>query len=846
MTLTVLKVPQGLRGQYRLAKVFTRAEGEAKPKRVEYSAGMYFEVAEKTITSVADWAAYQLRLQKAAYACVVRGKPVAGLNPAKAQRLLTNFPDVPRRWLLVDYDKPKLPRGEAGADAARQLLPPEFHHAPCWWQRTGSYGVDYEGRESPAWDSRIRLAFILDKALTAPQIKRWLKHSKCDLAIYTANQINYTAAPVFEDQAIDPVLAAGESRFGTLDLDDALLDEVPVPAEIANYIPISDSVSITRQDYLAPRKREELLDEIAACDAEEGERHGSVARWAFDAYGLGMDEREIVNEAAAALERLGRSIDAAKPEAERLVLGARRKSEDGTLTVSRHHVPAADFQPVDASNLPTPATLTPAQAQAQNAQLIQWWDRLKVSPSTGTFKSTLDNAVIVLANHSTFQKEGRPILAYDAYQDRAVWIAPPPWWSSRPEGSRPAMSPLGVLVEDSDHVAFAVWLGHLDPATGPEGTPLHIGVETAAHAIAHVARYTTVNPATAYFDKCADAWDKVPRLHRVLRDICHSTTDPKLLAQWFPKWMVQIVARTYKPGSKCDAVLLFVGGQGARKSTFFRNICPYEPWFLDDLPSVQDKDAQQILRGKMIVEMSEMFAAKKDVDKLKGFIAKQSDTYRKSYGREDAYRPRTCVFCASSNDLECITDTGGRRWWPVACPTEDEVQGGKRIDLPQLIALREQLWGEAVHLYRKGEEWWLDVATERATRAVALQHSAGMEMSPVIQRWLNTPPENGGPHNPDLVSAIEIWTGPIGKLASNWGTWSGGEVSRLMKGVQGWSRRKVTHPTTIGSITANFYIRDGSKMALDVRARNEYLLAHSRTQADPLLSTAASSGKPAA
>jgi predicted P-loop ATPase len=56
------------------------------------------------------------------------------------------------------------------------------------------------------------------------------------------------------------------------------------------------------------------------------------------------------------------------------------------------------------------------------------------------------------------------------------------------------------------------------------------------------------------------------------------------------------------------------------------------------------------------------------------------------------------VFLGSSNDLEFVDPTGNRRFWPFNVGA---------IDVAKIIADRDELWGEAVWLYRNGCEWWL-------------------------------------------------------------------------------------------------------------------------------------------
>ena len=66
--------------------------------------------------------------------------------------------------------------------------------------------------------------------------------------------------------------------------------------------------------------------------------------------------------------------------------------------------------------------------------------------------------------------------------------------------------------------------------------------------------------------------------------------------------------------------------------------------------------------------------------------------------------PRQCVFIGSTNRTDYLRDdTGNRRFWPVKVG---------RIDTEALQQDRIQIWGEAVHRYRQGEQWWLTRSAE--------------------------------------------------------------------------------------------------------------------------------------
>jgi predicted P-loop ATPase len=77
-----------------------------------------------------------------------------------------------------------------------------------------------------------------------------------------------------------------------------------------------------------------------------------------------------------------------------------------------------------------------------------------------------------------------------------------------------------------------------------------------------------------------------------------------------------------------------------------------------------------------------------------------TDEIRKAYDRNLVKLPRRFILAATTNEDQWLRDeTGNRRFWPVRC---------KNIDLEALKNDREQLWAEAVHLYKNGEKWWID------------------------------------------------------------------------------------------------------------------------------------------
>tara|TARA_Y100001963_G_C6765957_1_gene442233 strand:- start:137 stop:1435 length:1299 start_codon:yes stop_codon:yes gene_type:complete len=206
-------------------------------------------------------------------------------------------------------------------------------------------------------------------------------------------------------------------------------------------------------------------------------------------------------------------------------------------------------------------------------------------------------------------------------------------------------------------------------------------------------------------------WDKIPRLHRLLPDY-FGCTDDKLHQTLGKSWGISCVARGLNEspeGVKVDTMLILVGEQGLGKSTALRELsCPVkgEVFFSDShLDLRSEKSYQSIHSGVWLWEMAELHSLRgADADNAKMFLAAQYDRWRKPYDRVLTIKPRSVCFVGTSNSDAILNDpTGARRFWPVTVT---------KINLERIRSDRDQLWAEAVHLYKSGKKWHLDRGDE--------------------------------------------------------------------------------------------------------------------------------------
>jgi putative DNA primase/helicase len=227
------------------------------------------------------------------------------------------------------------------------------------------------------------------------------------------------------------------------------------------------------------------------------------------------------------------------------------------------------------------------------------------------------------------------------------------------------------------------------------GKPLKFEVNDIAQALGLVARRRTVHPVREWLSSLK--WDGKPRLEAELPTILGHEAHG-FEARLLRRWLVSAVARAMEPGCKADNVLILLGKQRAKKSTFFDRLGG--PWFTDSDVKPGDKDGQLKMRKKWIIEWGELddIKSSRSMELVKKFLSQRTDFFRSPYGKDTIERDRHCVFAGTSNEDEIFSDpTGNFRFWPIQLRLT-----GPRIDAAFLEDNREQLFAEACALFEGG------------------------------------------------------------------------------------------------------------------------------------------------
>lgn len=214
------------------------------------------------------------------------------------------------------------------------------------------------------------------------------------------------------------------------------------------------------------------------------------------------------------------------------------------------------------------------------------------------------------------------------------------------------------------------------------------------------------NPVMEYMERAASNWDGRKRINQMLQVYLGADDNP-LVSKIAEMWLVGAVAKVYDPFVKFDYVLDLVGGQGVGKTSLLQKLGG--AWYTDAVTDFANKDNYDIMLKSLIVNDDEMVASNRmSFAETKAFISKTSLRFRKPYMKRTEEFAKNFVLARTTNQKEYLKDkTGERRFLPVLANIEKQKKHPMEIE-PETI---EQIWGEAVTIYRAGADLMFDKKT---------------------------------------------------------------------------------------------------------------------------------------
>ena len=453
-------------------------------------------------------------------------------------------------------------------------------------------------------------------------------------------------------------------------------------------------------------------------------------------HGQTMSVFDIVAEWTHGLQTEGTTDDPGQPPAERAsraLLGADAAQMPRVVAeLATDAFPAATEDPGGADPGPASGSVCLASVEACEAALGPRNEK--------TGRRGLNDA----ADRKTLV-ELDPLLssrAISAMGRRPGWRVRPPW-ASQSELFEQERARLGLYPDtDEDEAAVQQYLGATYCGDVPPMTAVREILSLAASLPGR-----EVDPLTGYLSGLR--WDGVRRLSGgsvSLDEVLPGVPwEDKPEREWASRAVmracVAAVARAFEPGYQVDSSLVLVGPQGTRKTSWVRWLAG--PWSAA-LPDILGGDADLFdpCHKAWIVEADEGFAVTRSGsrygDALKRFLTARSDTWRPKYGRTSRTMARRFVVWGTTNHEDFLAnEEGNRRYWPVritrTIPTE-------------LLTdyRRDQIWAEAVHLYREGEKTWMSEVEEQ--RMQSERASQATEEDPLlgpVSRYLATPRPEG-------------------------------------------------------------------------------------------------------
>jgi predicted P-loop ATPase len=336
------------------------------------------------------------------------------------------------------------------------------------------------------------------------------------------------------------------------------------------------------------------------------------------------------------------------------------------------------------------------------------WLKELIYNENATLKTVPNNFALIISNDENIKEK----MAYNEFSNRICVLGQLPWRKDKDFSEW----------KDSDDSSLRIYISKVWKINSKQNCD---------DALKEVIIKNSFHPVKDYLNNLV--WDGVKRIDTLLIDYM-GAEDSEYTRLVTKKWLCGAVTRIFVPGIKFDYMLVLTGAQGIYKSTFFKTIA--KEWFTDSIQEVEGNQAIEKLMNSWIIEFGELQAfSKSESNAIKRFITSQEDRTRLAYDKRTSYLKRQCVFAGTTNKSEFLKDdTGDRRYWPI----EVKKDGRSKSVKDDLYKEVDQIWAEALTLWKNGETIYLTEEQEVLAKVQQEAHREVNEKEGVILQYLDT------------------------------------------------------------------------------------------------------------
>ena len=204
-------------------------------------------------------------------------------------------------------------------------------------------------------------------------------------------------------------------------------------------------------------------------------------------------------------------------------------------------------------------------------------------------------------------------------------------------------------------------------------------------------------------------WDGEARVENALC-LIQGAADTELNRFASKSILLGAIRRAFQPGCEHKSMPVLIGDQHIGKSSYIQSLIPLEhrsAWIGEKLPVKAKSSREQVeaLLGNVLIEYAELGDVGWNIESVKAFLSTRTDKVRLAWRTDSEVMPRRCVFVGTSNPKgsgELPNDpTGNVRF--MAIPVFGCSKGAEWAS-EWMNLNRNQLWSEALAMYRAGED----------------------------------------------------------------------------------------------------------------------------------------------